>query len=535
MVKRFNRLSLQTTITLLVCGVSMICLLVTDYFIQRNIEQMTMDHIKENARNISRSVALSPIVINGLSGKAEDLSIQQYAERIRKATNVPFIVVMDMDKIRKSHPDPKKIGEKFVGGDEGPVFSGKEHISIAKGTMGMSLRAFTPVFNANGQQIGAVAVGVLLDSVEQEVNQGDRVIYYSMLLGIIIGLIGAILLGRKVKKIMFGMEPGEIANLLQQRSAVLEYAREGVIAFDREAGITLVNQEAKRLITKMGYSGNPMGMNINQIIPSLPISAVVEKGDVIVDNEYVLNNISVVANIVPITINNHITGAVATFRDKTEMKLMAEQLTGVRSYAEALRSQTHEFMNKLHVILGMVQMGYYEQLIEFVRGITNKFQTEVGFITSRFKDPVMAGFILGKLSFVREKGGTLSISEESYFPNIKSEEIKQDIITIIGNLIDNSLDSLKGRNEKKIVLEIIPLSGHQLSITVSDSGIGMSQEILNRAFHKGFSTKGENRGFGLYLVKHCLDKLNGQIKISSEEEKGTKINVVLSYGEWSDE
>lgn len=531
MVKKSRKMSLQTTITLLVCGVSIVCLAVTGFFIQQNIEQTTMDHIKENARNVSRIVALSPIVQNGLSSEKENAAIQPYAEKVRKATHVRFVVVMDMHKIRKSHPLKAKIGEKFVGGDEGSVFSGKEHISIAKGTLGLSLRAFTPVFNSKGQQIGAVAVGILLDSVEQKVNQGNHVIYFNMLLGIIIGLIGAIFLGRKVKKIMFGMEPAEIANLLEQRSAVLENAREGVIAIDRNAKINLVNHEANRLIKKMGFKEDPMGKNVTNVIPNIPIMSVVESGDKIVDNEYFYNNVSVVANIVPIKINNEITGAVATFRDKTEIKQMAEQLTGVRSYAEALRSQTHEFMNKLHVILGMVQMEYFDELVDFVKGITDRFQSEVGFITSRIKDPVIAGFLIGKISFVREKGGKLIISEETYMPTIEDSDTAHAVITIIGNLIDNSLDSLKGIKDKNIKIEIIPLSDQHLSISVEDSGMGMTQEVLNKAFNKGFSTKGTNRGVGLFLVHQCIKKLNGKINVCSEEGNGTRMNVILPYAE----
>lgn len=523
------KLSLQTTITLLVSGVIIACLLITSYFIKQNIEKTTLAHIEENAQDISRTVALSPIVIDALSGKADKSLIQQFAEKIRTATNVQYIVVLDMNRIRLSHPDPNEIGKKFVGGDEGPVFSGKDHISVAKGTLGRSLRSFTPVFDSNGKQIGAVAVGVLLNMIDQKEKQSIQVIFFSMFIGSIVGLIGAVLLGRKVKKIMFGMEPGEIAHLLEERSAVLEFAREGIMAFDKDSNITLVNQEAARLIKKMGIDDDPKGRKVKDVIPELSINSVIDTGCKALDQEIFFNDQSVIANIIPIRVDHRISGAVATFRDKTEIRQMAEQLTGARSYAEALRAQTHEFMNKLHVILGMVQLEYYDQLIDFVQGITEKFQTEVGFITSRFKDPVLAGFILGKVSFVRENGGKLSISEASFMPTIKDSEIEKDIITILGNLIDNSLDSLKGRKVKNIEVEIVPLTGNQLSITVSDTGIGMSNEVLKNAFDKGFSTKGNDRGFGLYIVNNSANKLNGKVKIASELGKGTRINVVFPY------
>ncbi|GAA3321383.1 hypothetical protein GCM10020331_036980 [Ectobacillus funiculus] len=74
--------------------------------------------------------------------------IQGFTEEIRGLTNVQFIVVMDMNGIRKSHPDPAKIGKRFVGGDEYPALKGKEHVSISKGTLGISLRSFIPIFRS---------------------------------------------------------------------------------------------------------------------------------------------------------------------------------------------------------------------------------------------------------------------------------------------------------------------------------------------------------------------------------------------------
>jgi CitB family two-component system sensor histidine kinase MalK len=530
MAKTKIKLRLQTTITLLVCGVSIVCLLVTNYFIKHNVEQMTIDHIREKARDVSEAAAISPVFINGLSKnyEANQKVIQQYAEKMRKVTNVDFMVVLDMHGIRKSHPNADKIGEKYAGGDAGMVFKGHEHTSIAKGTLGMSLRYFTPVYDNDGKQIGAILVGVLLNEVDRKVEQSTSIIYISLLFGIIIGLIGAILLAKKVKKIMFGMEPDEIANLLEQRSAMLEHAREGVLAVDSDSKITLTNQEAARLFNKIGITHNPIGRKVEDLIPKFHISEVMKTGSKAVDQEYFLNGLNIVANIVPIWVNQEIVGAVATFRDKTEIKQMAEQLTGVRSYAEALRAQTHEFMNKLHVILGMVQMEVYDELLDFVKGISYKFQTEVGFITARFKDPVVAGFILGKVSFARENGASLSFSDECYLPKSKNQDVVQDIVTILGNLIDNSLDAVKGCKEKAIEVEIIPFCHDKLSITVSDTGKGMSQSIINSAFKKGFSTKGEDRGFGLYLVEQSVKKLNGTIKIFSNEGSGTRFNVIIS-------
>lgn len=272
-------LPLRYKITFLVCGVSILCLLVTNYFIQRNLEQTIIANIKEKAKVVSKTAALSPVYIDGLSGKVSDSAIQQYAEKMRKAANVSFLVVLDMNGIRKSHPLPSKIGKKYAGGDAGEVFKGHEHMSIAKGTLGKSLRYFTPVYNQDGKQIGAVLVGILIDDVERQVAKSTRVILFSMLLGIIVGLVGAMLLANKVKKILFGMEPVEIAHQLEQRSAILEYAREGIIAIDQSSRITLLNKEASRLIKSMGINSNPIGMEIGQVMPQLQLSSLISRGE----------------------------------------------------------------------------------------------------------------------------------------------------------------------------------------------------------------------------------------------------------------
>ncbi|WP_312470684.1 DcuS/MalK family sensor histidine kinase [Neobacillus sp.] len=525
---KFN-LPLQIKITFLVCGVSILCLIVTNVFIQENVEKTIIGHIEEKAKDISKTAAVSPVFIDGLSGKASDKTIQQYAEKMRKAANVPFLVVMDMNGIRKSHPLPDKIGKEYAGGDAGEVFKGHEHISIAEGTLGKSLRYFTPVYNEDGKQIGAILVGVLLDDVEQKVWKSTRVIYISMLLGLIVGLIGAVLLSRKVKKIMFGMEPTEIANLLEQRSAVLEYAREGVIAIDKTSRITLLNKEASKLMRSIGVSNDAIGMKIEEVLPQLQLTKLMATGEKLLDQEYSLRELVIVANIVPIYVNKEITGAVATFRDKTEIRQLAEQLTGARTYAEALRAQTHEFMNKLHVILGMVHMKIYDKLAEYVKQISNSFQTEVGFLTARIKDPVIAGFIIGKASHAREHGAILYVTENSFLPKPNNNEVVQDVVTILGNLIDNSIEALNGCREKKVEVEIHPIENKKLSIKVSDSGSGINEEVQEQVFERGFSTKGENRGIGLYLVLETIKKLNGKITILSEPAKGTILHVIIPF------
>ncbi len=520
--------NLQTTITLLVCSVVALSLLVANILISKKVADSTQANQAEKLTIIARMVAHSPLVIEALNGQRDERDIQTFANEIRQITNVNFIVVMDMHKIRKSHPDPSKIGKPFVGGDEGAVMNGQEHISIAVGTLGASMRAFTPVFTPDGKQVGAVAVGLSLNNVKQAVAQSRSGIYVGIGFGVLVGVAGALILARRIKKILFGMEPFAIAKLLEERSAMLQSVREGILAIDQHARITLVNAEAIRLFTQAGLHEDPIGRNIEEYMPTSRLNKVLETGKAELDEEQNLNGITLLANRVPVYVNNEIVGAIATFRDKTEIRQMAEQLTGVRLYAEALRAQSHEFMNKLHVILGMVHMGYYDKLSTYIHQIANHHQTEIGYIVRQMKDPVFAGFILGKLSFAREAGVELKISMDCCLPEAKDPEVVHELITVTGNLVDNALKAVEGCSRKIVEVKIDYEDG-MLTLEVSDTGPGISSELKKQMFAKGFSTKGKNRGLGLFLVQRSLERRNGKLEIDSQEGKGTRFTVYLPY------
>lgn len=519
------KLTLEKTILMLVCVVVILSLLVTDILISREVANTTEKNIEDRAVNIARIVAHSPVVYQGLTGKREEREIQTFANEISNLTDVNFIVVIDMAGIRKSHPDIDQLGKPFVGGDEGPVLQGKEHISIATGTLGKSLRAFTPVYDPDGKQVGAVAVGILLNTVQETVAQSRSKTYMGIGFGLLMGIAGAILLAKKIKKIMFGLEPAEIAKLLQERNAMLESVREGILAVDSSGRLTLTNVAADRLFNQVGIS-DVESINIAEHVPG--IKKVLEKGQPELDSEYDLRGITLLTNTVPLKVNDKIIGAISTFRDKTEIKQLAEELLGIKIYAEALRAQTHEFMNKLHVILGLVHVQKYDQLVTYVNQIADRYQIEVGSIVRNIKDPILAGFILGKLSFAREMGCELELVEDSFLPQSANPEIVHDLVAIIGNLIDNALEAVANSENKKVELNLAYDEG-ELMIEVSDQGTGIPDEIKEQIFIKGYSTKANNRGYGLFLVRRSLEQRDGQMEIYSQESQGTTFRLYLPY------
>ncbi|WP_128083731.1 ATP-binding protein [Paenibacillus sp. DMB5] len=238
------------------------------------------------------------------------------------------------------------------------------------------------------------------------------------------------------------------------------------------------------------------------------------------DQELELNGITLLVSRVPIRVNGEIAGAIATFRDKTELIVLAERLSGISVYADALRAGAHEFMNKLHVIMGMTHMGLYEELEQYISGTVSNYQNEIGSITRQIKDPVMAGFLLGKLSRAREAGTELALSADSYLPEAADPQTIHELITIAGNLLDNAMDALEGQAVRAIELAFTYESGI-LSCTVQDSGPGIPDQLQQQVYVQGFSTKGEGRGFGLYLVRKSVEKLGGRLEVLSRGVDGT--------------
>ncbi|OIU71858.1 DcuS/MalK family sensor histidine kinase [Rossellomorea aquimaris] len=524
-----KQLKLSTMIILFVCTVVLLSLVLTDLLISRTINENIESSIEEKAKIVARTAAHSTIVKNGLDDVTKEGEIQDYTRDIQRSAEVLFVVVIDMNGIRKSHPNEEQIGRHFVGGDEKEVLKGKESLSRSVGTLGKSVRAFSPIYNENNQQIGAVAVGISLNSVREALDQSHKNILTGSIIGIIVGIIGAFIIARYIKKILFGLEPGSIAKLLEERNTMLQSVHEGVVAVNKDTTISLVNKSALGVFTKAGLDDNPVGQPINEVIPQSRLEAVIETGKPELDEEQMINGVSILVNRVPLKVNGEVVGAISTFRDKTEVNQLAEQLTGVKSYAEALRAQSHEFMNKLHVILGLVKMEDYARLKQYIKELVSINMDEVSAISSNIKDAVLAGFIMGKLSYARENGVELTIDCHSVIPEAKNPGVTHHLITVIGNLLDNGIEATSECAEREVLMEVT-YEDDILELIVTDSGKGIREEILDDIFRKGFSSKGEGRGYGLFLVKESLDQLGGTLHVESKEGSGTNIFVRISFG-----
>jgi CitB family two-component system sensor histidine kinase MalK len=522
---------LRARIVLLVCAVVLLVLVLTGFLVTWGMERRARATMTEKAVMVSGMTAESEVVVDGLKGRRPQGEVQAFAERMRERSGVDYVVVMNMNRIRLSHPNPAQIGAQFVGGDDPDVYRGLAYTSVAKGTLGTSLRAFTPVLDpADGTQIGAVAVGILMREVDQTIDSVRRRIAVGILIGFAAGIVGAAYLAGRIKRILLGMEPAEIATLLQQRNALLQSVREGVVGVDRGLTITVVNGEAARLFRMAGIQGDPVGRNLEEVFPGAGMASVLAGGVGRVDQEGALNGLPVLTSAVPIQVGGRITGGVATFRDLSEVNRLAEQLTGVRHYADALRAQTHEFMNKLHVILGLIRLGQYESLTRYIRGVTGKWHDEVGFVVQRIKDPVIAGFLLARLSSAREQEIAIRLDEDSAIATCLGEALAHDVITILGNLLENAVEAIGASERREIGIRLAQEPG-RLEIVVEDSGPGIPPDLLPRLFEKGSSSKGEHHGYGLWQAVRGAEAHGGMLSAANRPGGGAVFTALLVTGE----
>lgn len=536
-------LSIQTLMTILVMSVVLVAILAGGFFLVENFSWTLEREIGGRAMAIARTLAqLEEIQLNVGKPGGEKI-IQPIAERTRLATNVEYIVVMDMNQVRYSHPLKEYIGQKFSGSDARRALANHEYLSRAEGELGPSIRAFVPIKTDQGtRQVGVVAVGILTPTLAELLHGIRRELYLSLLAGSLVGILGAVLLARRLRHVMFNMEPREIARLLEERTAVFQAVGEGIIAIDRQQRITIINDEAKRLI---GIEGDVTGELINEVLPDTRLPEVLETGQAQLNQERTFANRSpILTNRLPVRVKGEIVGAVSTFRDLTEVQQMAEELTGVKKYIEALRAQNHEHLNKLHTIAGLIQLGRYQEAIDYIFQVSEEQEELTQFLNQSIKDYGIAGILLGKYNRARELKANLVIDRRSRLHTLPPGTVSSSLAIILGNLLDNALEAVAtmpahscrqvtcGIYEDNVGRKECGTNSSEevaFTIVVQDTGPGIPLPLQEKIFEPGFTTKGSvNRGLGLAFVKKHVENLGGWLKIMSGKE-GTCFTVHLPY------
>ncbi|WP_394884551.1 ATP-binding protein [Clostridium butyricum] len=491
-----------------------------------------------NIMNVAKMAANSEEVVYDLKEKDATGKIENYIKnQINCLEQVEYIIVADNSGIRYSHPNHKSIGYKFAGGDEKRVVeNGESYISEATGTLGRSLRAFVPIYDIeNDNQIGFVCVGTLIQSVDKAKNEAIVYILLIALGGLMSGTVGAFLLARSIKNTLMGLEPDEITKLYNEKIGMLEAIHEGLVAVDEKECITLINDSALNILNFENKINKEdiIGQKVEDVIPNTRLSTILETGKAEYEEEQRTNNTIIMTNRVPIISRGKIVGAIASFRDKTYVTKMAEELTGAKKIAWSLRAQNHEFMNKLHTISGLIQLEEYDKCLQFISDIAKVRVNISNILTENIKDASVSALLLSKYNKAEEIRVNFTIDKDSRLTELPEYMTSDEIISIIGNLIENSLDIVKNDGSGSVYIKIIQDEKY-LNIEVKNNGDEIPIKDRERIYEQGFSTKEGQRGHGMYIVKKIIDEFYGTINFYIDEGVIWKITIPMQRGVNSD-
>jgi len=523
----WGRLRLSTQILLLQLAIIVLTL---GAGVAVSILQARAQLDRESAKQslaIARTVSQIPEIRAAFRAPRPERIINPIAERIRVRTGASFVVVANEDGIRYSHPDREKIGRR-VSTDPSEALLGREYVGVQTGSLGRSMRAKVPVRNEAGEVIGLVSVGLLANRISAQLRNDLPVLLIPPALGLALGALGSILLARRIKRQTFGLEPSEISALLEQREAVLHGIREGMVATDPVGRVILVNDEAKRLLD---IDDSVVGRPLADVVPAGHVRDVVEGSVDGPDQVVLVNDRVLVANRMPVTVRGRDVGAVVTLRDRTELEVLLRELNDVRSLADALRAQEHEFAHRLHVIAGLLELGRYEDAAGYISKSSHVHQELVASVIENVGDPTLAALLLGKAAVASERGIELRVTDDSRLPEGYGDP--RDLVTVVGNLVDNALDSVASVGGGSIAVTLRDEPGGVV-VQVRDSGPGVEPAFVDEIFRDGFTTKVANgagrRGLGLALVSQTVRRREGGY-VTVENDSGALFTAFLPHHE----
>lgn len=499
-----------------------------------NISSSFEEEIGERAIAIARTISQMEDIQNYIGEDGGEDIIQPIAERVRLSTNVDYVVILDMKGTRYSHPSESRIGMKFKGGDEVAAYSELEYTSKAEGDMGYAIRAFVPIMDSDGvNQIGVAVVGILSPTFKSLLAEYQNDLIISLLWGLAIGLVGSWFLASNIKKQTYQLEPYEISRLVEERSTIMETLDFGIIATDESEMVNFMNALAIRYTGVQDFTG----LKIKDIFTQPIITNRDNSYKEIVNKPIRINKTMYLISIYPIFVRKEFAGDLITLKSRSEVNQLGEELTGVKSLVSALRAQNHEHMNKMHSIAGLIQLDRKEEALKLMIDETSHEEKIVQFLRDHIKHYAVSGLLLGKRARGKELSVNVSIKQDSYLSEIVEGFMPGDVVSILGNLIDNAIEASIDQDKREVICSIEG-TDEFLYITVKDFGKGMSKTEKEMALEKDYSTKAkEGRGIGLALVKELVEANQGSISIQTEQNKGTlvKVEVTHNRGEWKND
>ncbi|RST25357.1 sensor histidine kinase [Streptomyces sp. WAC04770] len=498
-----------------------VTVLVTGLFLAPLSTQLD-DEAMRRALAIAQSTAAEPDVAEDLRTTEPSAlgPVQSAAERIRRATGAEYVVVMDRRGVRWSHPEPDRIGE-VVSTDPGDALRGQEVMEIDSGTLGRSARGKVPLRGPSGEVVGAVSVGIEYDSVRARLLGAIPGLLAYAGTALAVGALAAYLISRRLQRQTHDLAFSDISALLTEREAMLHSIREGVVALDGTGRVRLLNDEAQRLL---GLGPEAAGRPLEELLDAGRTADVLAGRVVGEDLLAVQGGRVLLAN----RMETADGGAVVTLRDRTELERLGRELDSTTGLIDALRAQDHEHANRLHTLLGLLELEMHEDAMEFVTEVVGVHRATAEQVTEKVRDPLLAALLVGKATVAAERGVALRLAPGTLLPDRVVDP--RGLVTVVGNLVDNATDAAAGSAEARIEVGL-RAEGRTVVLRVRDSGPGIAPEQHASIFTEGWSTKDlpahGKRGLGLPLVRRLAERQGGSVSVAAADGGGAVFTVVL--------
>lgn len=473
---------------------------------------------EQRALAVAHSVAALPDVRTALAADDPRERIRPVAEDVRRSAHVTYVVVTDRKGIRFSHPNASLIG-KHVSTPPTAAVTGRDWVGIQTGTLGRSARGKAPIFDSRHRVIGEASVGILEGKVSTKLFHELPTVAAYMLAALALGTIVAVTLARRLKRRTFGLELDEIASLLREREAMLHGITDGVVTLDTANRVTLLNDEARRLLD---LHGSAVGARLDDLVPAGRLRDALAgavapdadgEGATVLTDRYCLT-----VDRMPVALRGRPLGAVIMVHDRTRTEELLRELDSVRGFSDALRAQQHEFANRMHTLTGLLELREYDQALRYLTEASGAATGLADRLRERIASPTLVAMLLAKTTVAQERGVTLTVTDDSLTEHQPRDP--STLVTIVGNLVDNAIDAAAnhGAGAGRVWLAIQEESG-RLLITVRDTGEGLPA-VPGAVFSDGYSTKpdrgGMRRGLGLALVWRLVRRLGGTVSATND-------------------
>ncbi|MER7283031.1 sensor histidine kinase [Dactylosporangium sp. NPDC000244] len=476
-------------------------------------DRASLDAARQKVLGIAWSVADSPAVRDGLAAPDPTAVLLPLADQLNRDAETDFVVIMTTAGIRYTHPDRRQIGGHFLG-TIGPAAQGRPLTETYTGTLGPSMRAVVPV--RDGDRIaGLVSVGIRLTSVARQVRGRIPSLLVTAALAMLLAGAGSWLVSRWLRRQTHDLGPAELARMYEFYDAVLHAVREGLLLLDRNGRLLLANDEARRLLA---LGEDALGRPIGEAGLPAALGGALAEGRARTDEIHLAGDRVLVINQAPASTAGAGAplGTVVTLRDHTDLQALTGELDSVRGFAESLRAQAHEAANRLHTMLSLIELGRTEEAIAFAANELAVAQRLTDRVVGAVREPVLAALLLAKAAQAAERGVDLEVAADAEVPEAALPP--GDLVTIVGNLLDNAIDAAVAAPPPRRVEFAALLRDGALVLRVADSGPGLDPADVTHAFERGWSTKPAagalmGRGLGLALAGQAVHRHGGGIDV----------------------